>query len=227
MATAVLSCALSAALIPGCTSMTGEKKKAPADPILGEVHPQNTNPYGPVPPPPKSGNESTGNKMSAVPPPPPDPITSPSPTSPAYLASRTKPLAGSVALAINDGVQQTNNNAPVVRPVQKDPAFVNGSWVSAPGSPGTPPPPPPPSNGTSTPGPFEAQPSNFVDPQAELLKSRGITNYRFEPQPDGKVRLFALAPHPNNPQQMLTLDVTTNDYPSAVQALILKLEQTK
>src|SRR4051794_17100657 len=84
----VFCCALGliASILPGCSTLgIGDKKKA-ADPILGEVHPQNTNPYGPTPPTekekPKTSTEQKSSANTA-----PDPLIGPSPTSNAYLAS--------------------------------------------------------------------------------------------------------------------------------------------
>jgi hypothetical protein len=211
-------CAVSMTLLSGCTSLTADKKKS-ADPILGEVHPQGNNPYGPAPPTDKKVNaETTGQKSSMNV--PNDPVIGPSPTSNAYLASITKPLPGSQALAINDGkapgtFQLTANAEPLVRPVPKDPAFVNGSWVA------------PPTTPPAGSGPFTAQPSNFVDPQTALLQARGVTQHRVDPQPNGSVRLIAVAPQSGNPSQLRTYDVVARDYAAAVQAVLQQMEQGK
>lgn len=218
----VLGCALAIAALSGCSSFSGEKKKT-ADPILGEVHPQGSNPYGPVPPPPtekKTNAETTGNNKTSANV-PVAPITAPSPTSNAYLASITKPLPGSQPLAIGDikapgTFQLTANAEPLVRPVPKDPAFVNGSWVAPPTNTTT---------GSSNPAQFTSQPSNFVDPQIALLQARGITQHRIDPQPDGSVRLIAVAAQPNN--QVRTYDVTARDIQGAVQAVLQQMEQGK
>ncbi len=183
------------------------------------MHPQNAAPYGPTPPAEKAKTpaDNYGGKTSLNVPPPP---VAPSANSNAYLASMTKPLPGSRPLAINDqapgAFQLTANNEPVVRPIPKDPAFVNNSWVTPPTSA---------TSGSSGPGQFTAQPSNFVDPQIAILNARGITQHRVDPQPDGTVRLIAVAPQRDNPNQVRTYDVTARDFPAAVQAVVQQMDQ--
>ena len=203
----------------GCSSMKLTPEKKQADPILGEVHPQNSQPYGPVPPPPKKETpaDTTGNQRSEHIP-PQDPLT-PSPTSNAWLASATKPLPGSNPLAITDKqpgtFQLTNNAEPLIKPIPKDPAFVNQSWVAPPTSA---------TSSSSGPGQFVNQPSNFVDPQIALLQGRGVTQHRIDQLPGGGIRLTAVAPQAGNPTQVRTFDVTARDLPSAVQAVIQQME---
>jgi len=197
--------------LTGCSSTP----KKQADPILGEVHPQGTPEYGPVPPPPPKAKETSSvanpsaNQAANW-----DPILSPSPTSNAYLASLTKPLPGSRPLAIEDApgaFQLTSNTQPQVRPVPKDPAFVNGSWASQPGS--------------SAPGGFTTTPTNFVDPHVSMLQSRGVASHRVDPLPDGNVRLSAVVPQRDNPNLQRTYEVVARDFPAAVLALTQQIDQ--
>jgi hypothetical protein len=219
----VICCALGLILssLSGCSTFSGGggKKKA-ADPILGEVHPQSNAPYGPTPPAEKDKAKSTetGQKSSANT--SADPQIGPRPLSIAHMASLTKPLPGSKTLAISDSqapgaLQLTGNAEPVVRPVPRDPAFVNNSWVAPPTSA---------SSNFSGPGQFVAQPSNFVDPQAALLQSRGITQHRVDPLPDGRVRLIAVAPERGNSAQLRTYEVTARDIPEAVGLVVQQID---
>jgi hypothetical protein len=136
-----------------------------------------------------------------------------------YLASITPPLPGGKPLAIADrqapgSFQLTANSESAIRPIPKDPAFVNNSWIS------------PTANANSS-GQFAAQPGQFVDPQIAVLQTRGITQHRVDPLPDGRIRLLAFAPQPDNPSQIRTYDVTARDVPEAVQAVLRQLEQRR
>lgn len=214
---AVLALVLSAS---GCASVNKALGKPDppkqSDPILGEVHPQNTQPYGPTPPAKKDTPADPASKTSAL-----DPLLGPSPTSPAYLASRTKPLPGAQPLAINDGKPapfQLAGNAqplgqPTVQPIPRDPAFTNSTWVASPTT----------STSASSGGAFAAAPSNFVDPTFAPLTARGITQHRAETQPDGSTRLIALAPQPGG--TFRTYDVTARDVASAVQAVVQQIDR--
>jgi hypothetical protein len=187
----------------------GDKKKT-ADPLLGEVHPQNTAPYGPSPP--DKSKAANDTKTSAL----TEPII-PAPTSNAYLASLSKPLPGGKTLAINDGqapgaFQMTASSEPLVRPVPRDPAFANGAWG-------------PPTNGSAD--TFRPPSSHFVDPQVALLQSRGVTQHRVEPLQDGRVRLTAALPQRDNVGQLRTFEVTASDFPQAVQAILQQIDQAR
>jgi len=220
MAYVVVACALGliVSTLPGCSTLGGGDKKKTADPILGEVHPQSAAPYGPTPPTEKDkARNSTDNKSSAIT--PADPLLTPSPTSNVYLASITPPLPGSKTLAIADrqspgSFQLTANSETAIRPVPKDPAFVNNSWVS-------------PTTNANSPGKFASQSGQFVDPQIAVLQTRGITQHRIDPLPDGRIRLLAFAPQPDNPSQIRTYDVTARDVPEAVQAVLRQLDQRR
>jgi hypothetical protein len=204
---------LGVSILTGCSSLGGDKKKV-ADPILGEVHPQNTAPYGPTPPSDKDKSKNHADtKTSANT--PAGSLFVPSPTSNAYLATLTKPLA------ITDGrapgsFHLTANSEPIVRPIPKDPAFVSNSWVAPPTSA---------TANSSGSGQFVPQPNNFVDPQVVILQSRGITQHRADLLPDGRLRLLAVAPQRDISGQLRTFDVTARDLPEAVQAVLRQMDQ--
>ncbi len=200
-----LACALA-----GCSwtqKVAGPEKKPQPDPILGEVHPQNTPAFGPAPPADKGKSAAPTSSSSAAP--ATDTFLTSSPTSTAYLASITPPLQGSRPLAINEPgpFRLASSDAPLVRPVPRDPAFINNTWAT-------------PSSGS-----FVAPPSSFVDPQTALLQSRGVTQHRVDPLPDGGIRLSAVVPLRGDASRQRTYEATARDFPAAVTAVVTQIDQ--
>ena len=220
----VLGCALAlvAPMLAGCSATSKDKK--PADPILGELHPQGTPAFGPSPPPDKTKqSSSTGVPASFPKMGDQDPLlasASPSPLSNAYLASRTKPLPGTQLLAISEPGKLHLAGAIAelgdVRPIPPDPAFVKNSWST-----------PPPSAGNFGTGNFAAATPNFVDPTTARLQSRGIAHHRIDPLPDGTVRLTAVMPQAADPASQRLYEVTARDFQSAVDRLIAQIDAGK
>ena len=138
----VFGCALAliAPMLTGCSATSKDKK--PADPILGELHPQGTPAFGPSPPPDKTKQSSSVGTPASYPKfGEQDPLlSSTSPLSNAYLASRTKPLAGSQPLAISEpGKLQlagATTDLGAARPIPPDPAFVKDAWSTPAPQPG-------------------------------------------------------------------------------------------
>ena len=223
LAVRVFACAAFSALLglTGCSSapkiLTPEKKQP--DPILGEVHPQNTPNFGPAPP--ERSKQSSSAAPASLNRGGDDPLFPALPTSNAALASRTQHLPGSQPLAIADrrepGPFQLTGGGPTVRPVPRDPALANGDWATPLGQTST----------GSAGGNFGPSPSNFVEPSAALLQSRGVTSHRLDPLADGTVRLTAIVPRRDNPNRQITYEAVAADFASAAAAVVAQIDQRR
>jgi hypothetical protein len=222
---------LSLVALTGCASsgarVLAPDKKAP-DPILGEVHPTPAPAYGPAAP--LSDRQKQVPSTSASRP-IDDPLFPSMPTSNAYLASRPQRLPGSETLAIGNGTapgafQLTGGvGAPIVRPVPLDPA-AKGQWTATASAPAN-----PAANSTVVASPTgstsSAVPDNFVDPDAALLQSRGVSDQHVEKLADGTVRVTAIVPHKDDPTHQTSYEAVGKDFAAAAQLIVQKIDQNR